>query len=100
MNLGSVCTRIGRKSTGGRGLTEDVMAVTPLMLLENTGVDEAIACMSQMGVRRALVVNDTGGLCGIVSMDDLLPIVGEPIAGSRAFLPAAAGESAEVCGGV
>jgi CBS domain-containing protein len=50
----------------------DAMTVTPLTLLESTGIAEAIECMSQTGVRRALVVNDAGNLSGMVSMDDLL----------------------------
>jgi CBS domain-containing protein len=64
MNLANLGTRAVRVA--------DVMTVTPLTLLEETGVAEAIECMSQMGARRALVVNDVGSLRGIVSIDDLL----------------------------
>lgn len=57
----------------------DVMTVKPLTLTEHSGVAEAIECMSQIGVRRALIVNDAGNLSGIVSIDDLLPIVADEL---------------------
>jgi CBS domain-containing protein len=57
----------------------DVMTVNPLTLPESTDVAEAIECMSQMGVRRVLVVNGTGDLSGIASIDDLLPIVADEL---------------------
>lgn len=52
---------------------EDVMSTDILTLGETCGVAEAIGLMSGRGVRRAPVVNQSGALVGIVSIDDLLP---------------------------
>lgn len=57
----------------------EVMTAEPLTLSEQTGVAEAIDCMSRSGVRRVLVVNEAGSLSGIVSIDDLLPIVADEL---------------------
>jgi CBS domain-containing protein len=62
------------------GLTlRDVMTSAPLMVSEASGIPEAIERMRARGVRRAPVVNDSGDLVGIVSLDDLLPIVAEEL---------------------
>jgi CBS-domain-containing membrane protein len=52
---------------------EDVMTRHVLVLQEAWGVEEAIAQLSEWGVRRAPVVDATGNLVGILSLDDLLP---------------------------
>jgi CBS domain-containing protein len=57
----------------------DVMTSAPLMVSEASGIPEAIERMRARGVRRAPVVNDSGDLVGIVSLDDLLPIVAEEL---------------------
>ena len=59
--LDAAQTSVGR-------LAEGKLAVVP----ESANVDEAIAAMKQRGVRRLLVANQRGDLCGIVSLDDLL----------------------------
>ena len=74
-----VCGQVNRAADLHCLTVEDVMTVTPLTLPEQSGVAEAIECMSQMGVRRVLVVNDAGSLSGIVSLDDLLPIVADEL---------------------
>jgi CBS domain-containing protein len=74
-----VCGQVNRAANLHCLTVGDVMTVKPLTLPENTGVAETIECMSQMGVRRALVVNDVGNLSGIVSIDDLLPIVADEL---------------------
>lgn len=53
----------------------DVMTRGPLCVSETCGIAEAIEHMRARGVRRAPVVNDSGDLVGIASLDDLLPIV-------------------------
>ncbi len=55
----------------------DVMTKAPLTVEENCGVGEAIERMSARNVRRAPVVSSTGDLVGIVTLDDLLPVVAE-----------------------
>jgi CBS domain-containing protein len=54
---------------------EDVMTANLLTLVQTTGIAEAVACLSERGVRRAPVVDERGALVGIVSTDDLLPIL-------------------------
>ncbi len=58
----------------------DAMSADPLTLQETCGIPEAIGQMSARGVRRAPVVSESGDLVGIVSFDDLLPIVSEQLA--------------------
>ena len=68
----------------GRALTHlaiaDAMTAHPLTLQETCGIAEAIRQMSVSGVRRAPVVSESGDLVGIVSFDDLLPVVSEQLA--------------------
>ena len=56
------------------------MSGDPLTLQETCGIAEAIRQMSARGVRRAPVVSESGDLVGIVSFDDLLPVVSEQLA--------------------
>jgi CBS domain-containing protein len=53
----------------------DVMSANLLVLPESCGLSEAISALRQWGVRRAPVVDELGNLCGIVTLDDLLPAV-------------------------
>jgi len=53
------------------------MTADPLTLRETCGIAEAIGQMSARGVRRAPVVSESGDLVGIVSFDDLLPVVSQ-----------------------
>lgn len=55
--------------------TGDVMTRNLMTLPETSGVAEAIERLSARGVRRAPVVNASGDLVGIVTLDDLLPVV-------------------------
>ncbi len=57
----------------------EVMTSAPLTVSETSGIAEAIEHMRARGVRRAPVVNDFGDLVGIVSLDDLLPIIAEEL---------------------
>lgn len=52
---------------------EDVMTTDVFTLNENCEIPEAVARMSERGVRRAPVVDRDGSLVGIISIDDLLP---------------------------
>jgi CBS domain-containing protein len=58
----------------------DVMTSRPLVLPEGCDVANAIELMSSRAVRRAPVIDQHGGLVGIVSFDDLLPAVAESLA--------------------
>ncbi|MBN1548366.1 MAG: CBS domain-containing protein [Syntrophaceae bacterium] len=56
-------------------LVEDVMSTDLVTVRENYGVWESIKTMHAKGVRRIIVVNDAGGLEGILSLDDLLELL-------------------------
>lgn len=51
----------------------DVMTRNPLVLRLSMSLSEGIEALKSRGVRRAPVVDDNGGLAGIVTLDDLLP---------------------------
>jgi CBS domain-containing protein len=56
-----------------------VMTWSPLAVQEDSQITEAIEFLSDSAIRRAPVISDTGELVGIVSIDDLLPIVSEEL---------------------
>ena len=57
----------------------NVMTWSPLALQEDSEIAEAIEFLSESAIRRAPVINDAGDLVGIVSIDDLLPIISEEL---------------------
>ena len=54
---------------------KDVMTRDPLTVSSSAGLAEAIGKMSARSVRRAPVVDETGALVGILTLDDVLPVV-------------------------
>lgn len=67
------------------GLDGNTITVGEIMLpglatvKEGTGIFEAIQYMRARGVRRLPVVNETGGLVGILALDDLLELLSEEL---------------------
>jgi CBS domain-containing protein len=57
----------------------EVMTPDPLTLPAETALSEAIQAMSARGVRRAPVVDRSGALLGIVTLDDLLPVLAQQL---------------------
>ena len=57
----------------------DIMAPGLVTVKENTGVFEAIQYMRTKGVRRLPVVYESGGLVGILTLDDLLELLAEEL---------------------
>jgi CBS domain-containing protein len=53
----------------------DVMTPDPLTIAADLGVTQTIQAMRVRGVRRAPVVDGSGQVVGIISLDDLLPAV-------------------------
>lgn len=53
----------------------DVMTPQPLSLAAELSVDAAIDKLNEKGVRRAPVLDHSGALIGMVTLDDLLPAV-------------------------
>lgn len=58
---------------------EDVMTPALVTANQDAGIYETIHLMETYGVRRLPVVDDDGGLVGIVSSGDLLELLGEEI---------------------
>jgi CBS domain-containing protein len=59
----------------------EVMSAGALVVRERDGVPDVLRTMREKGVRRLPVVNDTGGLAGIVTIDDILELVAEEMDG-------------------
>jgi CBS domain-containing protein len=55
--------------------TGDIMTKNLTVIKENVGIFEAIQLMATKGVRRLPVVDENNGLCGIVTLDDLLMLL-------------------------
>ena len=58
----------------------DIMSPQLVSVQENEGVFETIRLMRVKGIRRIPVVNQAGGLEGIVSADDILDLLAEEMA--------------------
>lgn len=57
----------------------DVMTSHPLVLRESLGISEAIEALGARHVRRAPVIAASGEVVGLVSLDDLVPVLGEEL---------------------
>ena len=58
---------------------EEVMTAHPRWVQEGTAIEDALALMQRLGVRRLPVVDESEKLVGIVSADDVLELVSEEI---------------------
>jgi CBS domain-containing protein len=58
----------------------DIMVSELVTVKESAGLFEAIEYMHAKGVRRLPVVDDNGGLAGILTLDDLLELLAEEMA--------------------
>lgn len=57
----------------------DIMGTHLIVVKEDAGIFEAIQLMSAKGVRRLPVVDNEGGLAGIVTLDDLLLLLAKEL---------------------
>ena len=57
----------------------DVMSYELVTVSENTKLIDTIKIMRDKGVRRIPVINESGGLEGLLSVDDLLELVAEQL---------------------
>lgn len=96
-NVGSVVIVEGKKPVGivtdrdlvvravvkGKGAREtrarDIMTPDPKVLPESYGICEALREAKEAGVRRIPLVDDQGNLTGIVSIDDIIFLVGQEL---------------------
>jgi len=74
-----ICGQIARQADLFCLAVDDVMTPDPLTVSESAEVAEAVASLCKRGVRRAPVVAETGDLVGIVTLDDLLPVVADEL---------------------
>ena len=76
-----VCAQLDRAADLFCLSAADVMTRDPLVLPAHTPLEAAISRLRERGVRRAPVVDESGGLVGLVSIDDLLAAVAESLIG-------------------
>ena len=57
----------------------DIMSPQLISVPETEGVIETTRLMSAHGIRRIPVINEEGGLAGIISVDDLLELLAEEL---------------------
>jgi CBS domain-containing protein len=74
-----VCGQIDRNKDLFRLTVGEVMTPRPLSFEESDDAAQALQGMSAKAVRRAPVVNSAGELVGIVTFDDLLPVVADEL---------------------
>lgn len=67
--------------------TGDVMARNLTIIKESCGVFEAIQLMSSKGVRRIPVIDDDGGLVGIITLDDILLLLANEFSALSKLIP-------------
>ncbi|MES2191416.1 MAG: CBS domain-containing protein [Pseudomonadota bacterium] len=71
---------LGRESPGSALVIGNLVRGQPLAVSAEVGVREAAASMEKDGVRRLLVLDDDGGVVGIVSADDLIHAIADDLA--------------------
>jgi signal-transduction protein with cAMP-binding, CBS, and nucleotidyltransferase domain len=57
----------------------DISVSRLVAVQENTGIFDTIQYMRRMAVRRSPVIDDRGGLIGIITLDDLLQLLSEEL---------------------
>jgi CBS domain-containing protein len=75
-----ICAQVRHGADLSRLPASQEMTPDPLSFREITRVEDALACMRAKGVRRAIVLDDTGALTGVVSIDDILLNLSEQVA--------------------
>jgi CBS domain-containing protein len=58
---------------------KDIMSTDPLRVAETVSLLDTLELMKQHGVRRVLVIADSGGLQGLLSADDAIELIAEQI---------------------
>jgi CBS domain-containing protein len=62
-------------------MVKEVMTPNPVLASESVGVWELIQTMKKHGVRRFPIVTSDGKLVGVITMDDLVELIGEELSG-------------------
>jgi CBS domain-containing protein len=74
-----VCVLTGSRANVERLVVDDVMSRHPFTVGEEEDLLAALNKMRNFGVRRLPIVNDKGGLEGILTFDDLIELVAEQL---------------------
>lgn len=72
---------LGRTGATGDLCAGHVAKAPPVAVLGTASLQEAVAAMEKAGVRRLLVVDDDGGVIGLVAAEDLMAAISEELAG-------------------
>lgn len=72
---------LGRTQPPGDLRAGDLAKYPPVAVQGTASLQEAIAAMEKAGVRRLLVVEDDGGVIGLVSADDVVCALSEELQG-------------------
>jgi CBS domain-containing protein len=72
---------LGRNRAAGDLLAGHLAKSPPVAVLASASLQEAVAAMEKAGVRRLLVVEEDGGVVGIVAAEDLMAAISEELAG-------------------
>lgn len=75
----AVCGQLARGADLFCLTVGDVMTPNPLTVPESMDVSAVIEAMNARGVRRAPVLSEDGAILGIVTLDDLLPVLAEEL---------------------
>lgn len=70
---------------------EDVMTEDPITVSENDTHFDALEMMSSEGIRRVPIVDDSGSLTGILSLDDLLVVTAAELSNASDVIEQQAG---------
>lgn len=70
---------LGAQGVSPQDSVEAVMTTPVRTIPEGAGIFAATQCMRDAGVRRLPIVNDKGHLTGIVSLDDLMRVLGREL---------------------
>jgi CBS domain-containing protein len=74
-----VCGQVKRRTDLYCLTVGEVMTRNPLTVPADAALSEAVRAMSARGVRRAPVVDRSGALVGILTLDDLLPLIAQQL---------------------
>ena len=71
---------MAQEKNPGEVRAEEIMTRDVVTFQDSMGIYEAIQKMTDAGIRRMPIVDDTGKLIGIVTMDDIIRMLGEEMA--------------------
>jgi len=71
---------MAQEKNPGAVRAEEIMTGNVIAFQDNMGIYEAIQKMTDAGIRRMPIIDDAGKLIGIVTMDDIIRMLGEEMA--------------------